>query len=80
MAVDPLRCKHVVASAAYSKVLRQTLFLGLSDGARTDVFRRAHPEISNEQLWHAYDISEEKAASMGKKLKVSAGPPWRRAV
>ncbi len=71
MAVDPLRCKHVVASAAYSKVLRQTLFLGLSDGARTDVFRRAHPEISNEQLWHAYVISEEKAASMGKKLKES---------
>jgi hypothetical protein len=49
-------------------VLRQTLFLGLSDGARTDVFRRAHPEISNEQLWHAYDISDEKAASMRKKL------------
>jgi hypothetical protein len=57
-----------VASPAYSTVLRQTLFLGLSDGARTDVFRRAHPHISNEQLWHAYDISDEKAASMGKKL------------
>jgi hypothetical protein len=66
--VSPLRCKHVVASSAYSLVLRQTLFLGLSDGARTDVFRRAHPEISSEQLWHAYDISDEKAASMGKKL------------
>jgi hypothetical protein len=66
--VSPLRCKHIVASSAYSTVLRQTLFLGLSDGARTDVFRRAHPDISNEQLWHAYDISDEKAASMGKKL------------
>jgi hypothetical protein len=66
--VSPLRCKHVVASPAYSLVLRQTLFFGLSDGARTDVFRRAHPEISNEQLWHAYDISDEKAESMGKKL------------
>jgi hypothetical protein len=71
IAVDPLRSKHVVASSAFSTVLRQTLFLGLSDGARTDVFRRAHPEISNEQLWHAYDISDEKAASMGKKLKES---------
>jgi hypothetical protein len=66
--VSPLRCKHIVASPAYSTVLRQTLFLGLSDGARTDVFRRAHPDISNEQLWHAYDISDEKAESMGKKL------------
>jgi hypothetical protein len=66
--VSPLRCKHIVASPAYATVLRQTLFLGLSDGARTDVFRRAHPEISNEQLWHAYDISDDKAASMRKKL------------
>jgi len=68
LSVDPQRCKYIVASAAYSQILRQTLFLGLSDGARTDVFRRSHPEISNEQLWHAYDISDEKAASMGKKL------------
>jgi hypothetical protein len=69
LSVDPQRCKYVVASAAYSQVLRQTLFLGLSDGARTDVFRRSHPEVSNEQLWHAYDISDEKAASMGAKLR-----------
>lgn len=68
LSVDPQRCKHVVSSAAYSQVLRQTLFLGLSDGARTDVFRRSHPFVSNEQLWHAYDISDEKATSMGTKL------------
>jgi hypothetical protein len=68
LGVSPLRCKYIVESPTYAAVLRQTLFLGLSDGARTDVFRRAHPDISNEQLWHAYDISEEKAASMGKKL------------
>src|SRR5262245_44544990 len=47
LGVNPLRCKHVAESAAYASVLRQTLFLGLSDGARTDVFRRAHPAISN---------------------------------
>jgi hypothetical protein len=68
---DPQRCKYVTSSAAYSQMLRQTLFLGLSDGARTDVFRRSHPYLSNEQLWHAYDISDEKAASMGAKLKKS---------
>ena len=68
LGVSPLHCKHVVESPTYATVLRQTLFLGLSDGARTGVFRRAHPDISNEQLWHAYDISDEKAASMGKKL------------
>lgn len=62
------RVKHLVSSQDYKTVLRQTLFLGLSDGARTDVFRRANPEISNEQIWHAYDFSDEKAKSMGGKL------------
>jgi hypothetical protein len=69
LGVEPTRSKHIVASTTYATVLRQTMFLGLSDGARTDVFRRAHPDISNEQLWHAYDISDERAASMGKKLR-----------
>jgi hypothetical protein len=73
LGVAPTRCKHIAASPEYAKVLRQTLFLGLSDGARTDVFRRSHPEISNEQLWHAYDISDEKALSMGDKLAKSLG-------
>jgi hypothetical protein len=63
-----LRVKAIVGSPAYRVALRQTLFLGLSDGARTDVFRRAYPEISNEQIWHAYDVSDEKAKSMGNKL------------
>jgi hypothetical protein len=66
--LDPLRVKSVVASEQYRTVLRQTLFLGLSDGARTDVFRRANPEINNEQIWHAYDFSNDKARSMGGKL------------
>jgi hypothetical protein len=66
--INPLRVKAIVGSPAYRVALRQTLFLGLSDGARTDAFRRAYPEVSNEQIWHAYDISEEKAKSMGKRL------------
>jgi hypothetical protein len=66
--VDPLRVKHIVGGHEYKMALRRTLFLGLSDGARTDVFRRANPDISNEQIWHAYDFSDEKAKSMGVKL------------
>jgi len=66
--IDPLRVKAVVNSQDYGITLRQTLFLGLSDGARTDVFRRSYPEVSNEQIWHAYDVSDEKAKSMGQKL------------
>lgn len=66
--ISPLRVKAIVDSPTYRTALRQTLFLGLSDGARTDVFRRVYPEVSNEQIWHAYDVSDEKAKSMGKKL------------
>lgn len=51
------------------KILRlQSLFLGLSDGARIDVFRRLATELSNEQIWPIYDISISKAKSMKKKL------------
>ena len=68
--LNRIRIKQVLASDAYRKRLRQTLVLGLSDGARTDVFRRANSrEISNEQVWHAYDISDAKAVNLRDKLK-----------
>ncbi len=67
--IDASRVKTAVESLAYKVLLRQTLFLGLSDGAHTDVFRRVNPDISNEQIWHAYDYSESKAASLGKELR-----------
>ena len=63
------RVKAIEASEAYKLLLRQTLFLGLSDGANTGRFRRANPMLSNEQVWHAYEISEDKAADFKKKLK-----------
>lgn len=63
------RVKAIEASEAYKLLLRQTLFLGLSDGANTGRFRRANPILSNEQVWHAYEISEDKAADFKKKLK-----------
>jgi len=39
---------------------RQTLFLGLSDGAHIDIFRRDHPFLSNEQIHVHYDFSITK--------------------
>lgn len=48
----------------------KSLYLGLSDGARTDELRRASDgEISNEQIWQAYELGEEKAEDMIKELK-----------
>lgn len=67
--VSPMRPKTILKSQSYRVQLRRTLFLGLSDGARTDVFRRVNPQISHEQVWHAYDISESKAGEMSSELK-----------
>lgn len=73
------RVKSIVDSLEYKMNLRRTLVLGLSDGARTDQFRRANPfTISNEQIWPAYDISAAKAADLLKDLKKDLGliNPW----
>ena len=68
--IDPIRLKAVMASEAYRARLRRTLILGLSDGARTDQFRRFNPlSISHEQVFHAYDVSNAKADGLVGKLK-----------
>ncbi len=68
--VDAHRVKSLVQSKEYRARLRKTLFLGLSDGARTDQFRRAHPQdITHEQVFHAYDMSSPKAKGFTEKLQ-----------
>ena len=50
----------------------KTLYLGLSDGARTNELRRASDgEISNEQIWHAYELGPEKEHDMIKELSAA---------
>lgn len=45
----------------YQRLLRQTLFVELSDGARIDIFRRANSgTISNEQVITAPRVNDEK--------------------
>lgn len=61
----------IVNGMDYKILLRQTLFLGLSDGARMDLFRRCNQEISHEQVWQAYEIPKEKGADMRDELKKS---------
>lgn len=63
------RIKAIVQSREYRMLHRRTLYLGLSDGARTDWFRRANPTVSNEQVFHAYDVSEVKSSDMAENLK-----------
>lgn len=62
--------KALAETPDYRSRLRRTLVLGLSDGARTDRFRRANPlDITNEQVFHAYDISDGKVESLAGKLR-----------
>lgn len=50
--------------------LRQSLFVGLSDGAKMDVFRRDNEgRITNEQTLVAYEISKDKWVKIQKELK-----------
>ena len=58
------RVKRIVTSTVYRSLRRQSLILGLSDGAHLDWLRRATREISHEQVWQNYDISDSKVASM----------------
>lgn len=58
----------------FRELQRKSLYLGLSDGARTNELRRASGgEISNEQIWQAYELSREKAEDMLSELGKSLG-------
>jgi len=54
----------------FEELRLKSLYLGLSDGARTNELRRAsNHQINNEQSWQAYELGEHKSESMLKDLK-----------
>src|SRR3546814_7520656 len=58
----------VTESTAFRRSLRSSLFFGLSDGARMDVFRRS-ANLDNEQVWQAYEPSEAKTTGLIEDLR-----------
>jgi len=63
------------ATLAYGRLLRQTLFMGLSDGARVDVFRRSNAGIiSNEQVVVGIQVASEKWEDLLENLRKDLGP------
>lgn len=63
----------------YARTLRQCLFFGLSDGARIDSFRRVNtPEIKNDQILLATEISDEKWADVLDSLRKDLGDKHAR--
>jgi hypothetical protein len=47
---------------------RRCLFLGLSDGSHTDVFRRANPHLQNDQVRQSHELTAERSMDLRKEL------------
>lgn len=63
------RIAQIAGTKEFKALKRKALFCGLSDGARTEVFRRSNPGIiSHEQVYLTYELSPERALEMSKKL------------
>ena len=52
----------------FTETRLRSLFLGLSDGARIDEFRRSNRDLSTEQVYSTYEVSEPRLVEMGSKL------------
>ncbi|HDR3523480.1 hypothetical protein C1N66_30915 (plasmid) [Bacillus cereus] len=49
--------------------LSQSIFVGLSDGARLDLFRYYNPELDNHQICLDFELSDSKFGNILRKLK-----------
>ncbi|SRR6266566_1239767 len=63
------RVSRAASSVEFRVFRRRTLFLGLSDGARLDAFRRYnHSELSHEQVWQTYEIPDQRVDDLIDRL------------
>lgn len=63
--IPTYRVGEICRNPRFQELQFKSLYLGLSDGARTNELRRfSDGEISNEQIWQAYELGETKADDM----------------
>ena len=67
ISVNEYCVNKIINSKKYIKILRKSLFIGLSDGSRIDQLRRSCG-LDNEQVSTTYEISVEKAKDLSKEL------------
>jgi hypothetical protein len=67
--ISPHRVAAIAAHPTFAVRQRQCIFLGLSDGARIDAFRRANCDLDHEQIWQTYELSDQRVDKLLKKLK-----------
>lgn len=67
---DRYRPRAIAERSDFKIRLRQCLFLGLSDGARIDAFRRANtPALNHEQIWQTHELSADRVTKLLAKLE-----------
>ncbi len=67
--VPEYKVAEIIASNEYRKLVRQSLFCGMSDGAKMEFFRRSNTGIiSHEQIYQTHELSDERASKMKTKL------------
>jgi hypothetical protein len=59
---------RITCSLAFRALQRRMLIIGLSDGSRLDLLRRACPELSHEQFWLSPDQGDDAQRRMRRKL------------
>lgn len=69
LSVPEYKINQVSNSVEFKSLLRQSLFCGLSDGARVEIFRRSNTGIlTHEQVYQTYELSAERAKKMQEEL------------
>jgi hypothetical protein len=68
--LNPRHLGTIADSVAFRVRRRQCLFLGLSDGARIDSFRRANRDLDHEQIWQTHDLSAQRVRELVDKLTI----------
>jgi hypothetical protein len=66
--LNPNHLATIADTPAFHIRQRQCLFLGLSDGARIDSFRRTNRELDHEQIWQTHELSNERVKELCKNL------------
>jgi len=67
------KVNKIAKSEALRNIERSSLYIGMSDGARMDYFRRKHKTIGNEQVLTSYHVDQHKCNDMIKKLEETCG-------
>jgi len=69
LGIPEYKLNQIEKSTEYEILKRQSLFCGLSDGARLDMFRRANTGIlTHEQIYLTYELSEQRISKMKDEL------------